>query len=265
MVSFRIFSITFYCTVPPNVQPVSDSATLIALKNEDYIMKFSITEANPLVDISNIKWTYRTDPSSAPIPWPPDLEGEQQPRHHLSDDKQLLNIMDVQISDGGFYTLSASNSAGERNSTVMLLVYGEAWHVKPELFIHVDILVCILKVEPKFVNEVGDSVEGIQGETVRFNCSAYGIPAPNIVWKRNGQLVINTTNSFEIVSAGYNFASSQEQLDGTSSFLTVLSLATTDSGTYLCQADNSVGPGVQMETPYYLTVNGMIPIQLLRT
>ena len=94
-----------------------------------------------------------------------------------------------------------------------------------------------------------------------FNCSAYGIPAPNIVWQRNGQLVIDTANKFKVESTRYNLTDPQElipELEGTFSLLTVLSLTITDSGNYSCRADNNVGPGVVMKTPYVLIVTGML-------
>ena len=103
-------------------------------------------------------------------------------------------------------------------------------------------------------------MEGNEKGTTVFNCSAYGIPAPNIVWQKNGQLVIDTVNKFKVENTRYNVSDSQElhsELEGTSSLLTVSNLTTTDSGDYSCRADNNVGPGVVMKTPYVLTVTGM--------
>ena len=57
---------------------------------------------------------------------PPLFEGTAQ-RHFLSSDRKSLTIRDVQLSDGGFYTITANNSAGESNSTIMLQVKGKNW------------------------------------------------------------------------------------------------------------------------------------------
>ena len=104
-------------------------------------------------------------------------------------------------------------------------------------------------------------MERKENEMVVFNCSAYGIPVPDIVWQKNGQLVIDTDNKFKVEKTGYNIPNSQKlhpKLEGTSSLLTVLSLTTRDSGNYTCQASNTVKSGVVMKTPYVLTVTGMI-------
>ena len=106
-------------------------------------------------------------------------------------------------------------------------------------------------------------MEGSEEGTVIFNCSAYGIPVPNIVWQKNGQLVINTANKFKIENTRYNASDSQElspELEGTFSLLTASSLVTNDSGNYSCRADNNVGPGVVMKTPYVLIVTGMLQV-----
>ena len=103
---------------------------------------------------------------------------------------------------------------------------------------------------------------------VVFNCSAYGIPAPNIVWQKNGQIVIDTGNKFKVESKNSTTSNSQElhpKLEATSSFLTVSRLTTTDSGSYLCRADNNVGPGIIMKTPYILTVTGTVHLLPLQT
>ena len=104
-------------------------------------------------------------------------------------------------------------------------------------------------------------MEGNEQGMVTFNCSAYSIPAPNIVWQRNGQLVIDTPNKFKVENTRYNAADSQvlsPELEGTISLLKVSSLTTMDSGNYSCRGDNNVGPGVVMKTPYVLIVTGML-------
>ena len=81
-----------------------------------------------MVEIGSIQWWYQEDLSSAPKHWPPSFETRQQEyehRHSLSDDRRSLSISNVQISDGGWYTLTASNAAGIRNKTVSLTIHGK--------------------------------------------------------------------------------------------------------------------------------------------
>ena len=121
--------------------------------------------------------------------------------------------------------------------------------------VHHLLLFCFTTVKPKFVNNAGTLVEVNKQEMLIFNCSAYGISAPNIVWQKKGQLVIDTANKFEVVNTIYNVTNSQE---GTFSFLIVSNLTTTDSGNYSCRSDNNEGLEVVMETPYVLIVTGML-------
>ena len=104
-------------------------------------------------------------------------------------------------------------------------------------------------------------MEGNEQGMAVFNCYAYGIPAPNIIWQRNGQLVVNTANKFKIEKGKYNVTDSQgliPELEGTSSLLIVSSLTTMDSGNYSCRADNNVGPEVVIQVPYVLIVTGRL-------
>ena len=104
-------------------------------------------------------------------------------------------------------------------------------------------------------------MEGDKQGMAIFNCSAYGIPAPDILWQRNGQLVIDTANKFKIEKARYNATDSQgliPELEGTFSLLIVSSLTTMDSGNYSCRADNNAGPGIVMKIPYVLIVTGRL-------
>lgn len=118
-------------------------------------------------------------------------------------------------------------------------------------------LYCAFTVMPILQYYVGTTLEKQENEQAVFNCSADGIPAPYIVWLRNGQLLIDAANKFSVVNTKTDGFRSQEELPGlvgTASVLTVMSLAITDSGTYLCRASNNPGPGVIMTTPYTLIV-----------
>ena len=123
---------TFFVHIaPPIIQPASGSDTQLAIQGENYSIEFSIAGDCPLVETANIKWMYKQNPTSVSVPWPPPFESQpQNQQHYLSSDRKSLTIIDVEISDGGFYTLIANNSAGERNSTILLLVNGEIKYLK---------------------------------------------------------------------------------------------------------------------------------------
>ena len=115
------------CIVPPNIQPASGLTSQIAVKDDDHVIEFTITEDFPKVKVDSIQWWYQEDLFSAPRPWPPSLEPIETQRHHLSSNNRSLNIHHVQIIDGGLYTLMATNEAGVRNKTVSLTIHGKTW------------------------------------------------------------------------------------------------------------------------------------------
>ena len=78
-----------------------------------------------MVETGSIQWWYQKNFTLAPQPWPPINESRQQGHHSLSDDRKSLTITNVQIMDGGLYTLTATNLAGVRNKTVSLTIHGE--------------------------------------------------------------------------------------------------------------------------------------------
>ena len=113
--------------------------------------------------------------------------------------------------------------------------------------------------EPELQDPNGTHLVREADEMAVFNCSADGIPAPNIVWRRGGQLLVEAESKFRISNTRSDAFRSEEDLyglEGTFSMLTVLNLATTDSTTYSCRADNGAGSGVIMQVPYTLEVNG---------
>ena len=87
-----------------------------------------------------------------------------------------------------------------------------------------------------------------------FNCTADGIPRPTIVWRRNGQLLLNY-NRFKIVSSEQDnsFCSNiiPEVLQHTS-ILEIVELRGNDNGSYSCRADNEANLGVVLTTPFTL-------------
>lgn len=89
------------------------------------------------------------------------------------------------------------------------------------------------------------------GGSVTLDCRADGNPLPDIVWLRNGGVVVSslTGNKFEVVS------STLPSNDGETavSMLTVNDLSSQDSGNYTCRASNGVD-SVFLPLSYSLTV-----------
>ena len=116
-------------------------------------------------------------------------------------------------------------------------------------------------VKPELQNPNGTILVRKENEQAVFNCSADGIPAPKILWRRGGQLLFETENKFSISDMRSDVFRDPEELpglEGTTSMLTVQSLTAIDSERYSCRADNGAGPGVVMQVPYTLNViNGM--------
>ena len=89
-----------------------------------------------------------------------------------------------------------------------------------------------------------------------FNCTADGLPRPVIVWRKNGQLLLNT-NTLKIISSdqtiGFRSNIIPEVLQRTS-MIEITDLKGNDNGSYSCRADNEANLGVVLTTPFILQV-----------
>ena len=93
------------------------------------------------------------------------------------------------------------------------------------------------------------------GEIVTFNCTADGINTPKIIWRRNGQLLFNTTR-LKIIS--FNKIEGFRPIPGTqqiTSSLIISDLKDADSGNYFCTADNEARTPMSLSSPSVLTVS----------
>ncbi len=81
-----------------------------------------------------------------------------------------------------------------------------------------------------------------ESDSVTFNCSASGIPAPSINWFRNGSA---TDTRFSIsqsqVDDNYELSDSRGTGFLVTSQLTISATRDEDSGQYQCRAENDVG------------------------
>ena len=106
------------------------------------------------------------------------------------------------------------------------------------------------------MNYTGGFVTKERGQTVKFNCTADGIPRPFIVWRKSGQLLLNT-NRVKIESLEYSNSFLSNITPGVlqlTSVLTITDLTGNDNGNYFCRADNKAYVGAVLTTPYVLKV-----------
>ena len=105
-------------------------------------------------------------------------------------------------------------------------------------------------------------------ETVTFECSATGIPAPTITWSGNGiEPRDNRTTISVPIIMGYMRTEDSETVQRLTRTLALANTTDTDSGTYVCMATNDAGfaedsfvlivqskPHTQGSTPYTISV-----------
>ena len=88
--------------------------------------------------------------------------------------------------------------------------------------------------------DIGRFITQKRGESVKFNCTADGIPRPYIVWRKNGQLLLNTSR-LKIVSLEYSNGFHSNITPGVlqlTSILTIIDLTENDNSNYFCRVNN---------------------------
>ena len=101
-------------------------------------------------------------------------------------------------------------------------------------------------VTPTISPEVLDQAQN-QGTTATFTCQATGEPVPTISWYFNGDPV-NVTNTIK-----YTVSETSVNTTTINSTLTIMSVESSDVGTYTCNATNVVSSDTSSGV---LTVNG---------
>ena len=114
-----------------------------------------------------------------------------------------------------------------------------------------------LSVPAKLLHSHGIAVSRTVGEMVTFNCTADGIPRPQISWRRNGQLLnANQLTRYRVITvASDGFRS--DQLPGVQQFesrLTIVNIKEQDRGSFSCLALSEGTVPAVLETNYQLTV-----------
>ncbi|XP_054713925.1 hemicentin-1-like [Uloborus diversus] len=140
------------------------------------------------------------------------------PRVTFLQDGEKLKISHITTADAGKYTCLAINEAGDTEAEHFVKV-----HVPPS-------------IEQASIQ---NSKDPIVNQTVRIFCDAFGLPFPTITWYHNGALIYQNDSRFSFSGAGQ--------------YLDILSVQSTDSGTYACEAENIVGH-TRKEVPLTVSV-----------
>ena len=109
------------------------------------------------------------------------------------------------------------------------------------------------------MSTVGEKKKINFGESVSFNCTADGVPVPDIVWRKDGKYIIPKANrrntSLSNSITGFRINEIPQVMQRTSELI-ITNLTVSDTGSYSCRADNGIDRGVVLTIPYHLTVEG---------
>lgn len=108
---------TINSIVPATINPLDDS--VVGVFEYSQSMGFVIVNDFPRVNLTNIQWQF-VDLNNTVV----NLLSMTDTRHTFTSDLRVLTINPVLLSDRGTYTLTATNEAGIRNSTINLIVHG---------------------------------------------------------------------------------------------------------------------------------------------
>ena len=89
---------------------------------------------------------------------------------------------------------------------------------------------------PEITELVGPELEVRVGETAILECTAFGIPAPNISWEREGTVLMSEEH--------INITEGRSNGNTSYSTLTISNVALSDERQFTCVVNNGVGSSV---------------------
>uniref|UniRef100_A0A182TKY5 Ig-like domain-containing protein n=1 Tax=Anopheles melas TaxID=34690 RepID=A0A182TKY5_9DIPT len=152
---------------------------------------------------------------------------------NFDDGTSILIINDIYPDDSGEITFEAHNALGVAMTTTELVVeeiVGTKAYRKPEWVQHMEELKEALQASystPSYSVEIKDS-RAMLGEKGFFECHFAGNPKPDILWYRNGKIII--ANQRTKICTSEN-----------TSTLTIYPVEVADFGFYKCKAMNEAG------------------------
>ena len=205
--------------------------------------------AAPPVQVEGIYWNFTTSGMTRPVTNTTTIS--------LSFDRLTLNINNAQLSHIGSYMITVSNPAGSSTGSVQLSILGK-WHTKLTVNFknHCSYPVLII-VPAQLLYANGSEMIRTLTNTVTFNCTADGIPQPQISWRKNGQFLnVNQLRRYRIAtSTADGFRSSElPGVQQTESKLTISNLREIDNGTFSCIAQSASTFPAALLVPFKLII-----------
>ncbi|XP_075703653.1 obscurin [Rhinoderma darwinii] len=152
------------------------------------------------------------------VTWEKDKQQmESGGRFKMVEDGELyqMTIYDLAFVDSGQYICRAINNIGEAFAAVTIKVGEES---------------AVVECAPYFILKPTTSRVSL-GEDAAFQCRVQGHPPPMVTWEKDGRLVGTAADSHRI----------RVESIGESSSLRIHCIRFSDSGTYLCRAENCIG------------------------
>ena len=112
-------------------------------------------------------------------------------------------------------------------------------------------------ISPEVMNQTQN-----EGENASFSCQATGEPVPTIIWYFNGVLV-NVTNTMK-----YTISMMSLNTTTINNTLTIISVESSDVGTYTCNATNVVSSDISsgvLTSKYVLFIRELANVMLVHT
>ncbi|XP_001920501.5 hemicentin-1 [Danio rerio] len=158
--------------------------------------------------VVNSTVSLRCDVSGHPSPsvsWIKDgLPLYSDSRHNILEDGKLLEIVNVQVSDGASYQCVAENKAGAVERLYSLSI----------------------QVPPRIVGRREEEMSVVEGHMISLLCDVQAYPPADIIWTKDGQMLEFTTG-IHILPGGQ--------------MLQIPRAGQQDAGQYVCTATNSAG------------------------
>ncbi|CAK8691082.1 unnamed protein product [Clavelina lepadiformis] len=174
---------------------------------------------NTAVPLPKVQWTKNGRPLNLD-----DLDEEDSGKISLSEDGQVLTILDSQESDVGRYVCIVSNVAGIQSKNFKLFV-----NVPPTI------------AGPKVVD-----VTSMRGSPLTLHCDVYAVPRATVRWMKDGSLV-RSNNLVTLLTGGTRLQIGRTDVR--------------DTGGYVCHASNAAGDArkrfnVIIQVPPSITTSG---------
>ena len=159
-------------------------------------------------------------------------------RVEASGEASALRILAAQPRDSGTYTVHAENPLGAASAAAGLLVdteadtAGQPGASTAMLLAHLQLRREAMRTEGAPASPRSASTRTCtvtEGKHARLSCFVMGVPKPEIVWKKDGQLVAEGRRHVVYEDAQENFV------------LKILFCKQSDCGLYTCTASNLVG------------------------